>query len=144
GAVSGAAVVGTNASRSGPEVADDIRHADVDVIVTEDKLAHLLASTVAAVLAPERVWNIDRPAYTQLLAPSRGADPPATLPAPQDSALPLFGSASTGAPTAVAVGQGRLGRLTDVRVDRVRMRRDSVAYLCMPLSHGNAVMMTLA
>lgn len=41
------------------------------------------------------------------------------------------------------VTQGRLGRLLDVLVERTRMRRDSVAYLCMPLFHGNAVMLNL-
>jgi fatty-acyl-CoA synthase len=56
----------------------------------------------------------------------------------------LFSSGSTGAPKAVVVGQGRLGRLTQAIVGRVRMRRDSVTYLCMPLFHGNAVMMNLA
>jgi fatty-acyl-CoA synthase len=64
--------------------------------------------------------------------------------APDAIAMLLFSSGSTGAPKAVVVGQGRLGRLTDALVDRVRLRRDSVTYLCMPLFHGNAVMLNLA
>lgn len=144
GTLAGAAVVGINASRSGPELARDIRHADVDVIVTEDRLAHLLGSTVGSVLPPERIWNIDRAEYQRLLAPHRGARVPDALPSAEAIALLLFSSGSTGAPKAVIVGQGRLGRLTEALVDRVRMRRDSVTYLCMPLFHGNAVMMNLA
>lgn len=143
GALAGAVVVGINASRSGPELARDIRHADVDVLVTEDRLAHLLVDGDHGVPA-ERVWNVDHPSYAGLLATHRGARLPATTPSADDIALLLFSSGSTGAPKAVIVGQGRLGRLTGALVERTRMRRDSVAYLCMPLFHGNAVMLNLA
>ena len=140
GALAGAAVVGINSSRSGPEVARDIRHADVDLVVTESRLAHLLEGTDHGV----PVLDIDGPAYAELLRSHLGAPLPDRLPAPDDIALLLFSSGSTGAPKAVVVGQGRLGRLTEALVERTRMRPDSVAYLCMPLFHGNAVMLNLA
>ncbi|WP_244928826.1 AMP-binding protein [Nocardioides sp. W7] len=143
GALAGAVVVGINASRSGPELARDIRHAEIDLIVTEDRLAHLLESGDHGVPA-ERVLDVDHPAYAALLAPYAGADLPTRVVSPDDIAMLLFSSGSTGAPKAVVVGQGRLGRLTEALVERVRMRRDSVAYLCMPLFHGNAVMLNLA
>ena len=143
GALAGAVVVGINASRSGPELARDIRHADVDLLVTEDRLAHLLESGDHGVSA-ERVLNVDSPSYAATLAPHRGAAVPDRLPGADDIALLLFSSGSTGAPKAVVVGQGRLGRLTEALVDRARLRRDSVTYLCMPLFHGNAVMLNLA
>ncbi len=41
------------------------------------------------------------------------------------------------------VGQGRLARLLGPLTERVGMREDSVAYLCMPLFHGNALMLNL-
>jgi fatty-acyl-CoA synthase len=143
GALSGAVVVGINASRSGPEVAQDIRHADVDLIVTEDRLAHLLEGQDHGVPA-DRVLNVDRPTYRELLAVHRDAPVPDVLPSAEQIALLLFSSGSTGAPKAVVVGQGRLGRLVEALVERTRMRRESVAYLCMPLFHGNAVMLNLA
>ncbi len=143
GALAGAVVVGINASRSGPEIARDIRHADVDLVVTESCLAHLLEGTDHGIVA-ERVLDVDQPSYAEVLAPHRGAPLPTAVPTPDDIALLLFSSGSTGAPKAVVVGQGRLGRLSETLVERTRMRADSVAYLCMPLFHGNAVMLNLA
>ncbi|WP_300681852.1 AMP-binding protein [Nocardioides sp.] len=143
GALAGAVMVGINSSRSGAELAVDIRHADVDILITEDKLAHLLEGGDHGV-PPELVFNIDTPAYAEALAQYAGAELPTTAPSEDDLALLLFSSGSTGAPKAVIVGQGRLGRLTEALIGRVRLRRDSVTYLCMPLFHGNAVMLNLA
>lgn len=142
GALAGAVVVGINASRSASELARDIGHADVDVVITEDRLSHLVEGGEHG-LPATRIHNIDRPSYADFLAPHRGAPLPAELPPSSDIALLLFSSGSTGAPKAVVVGQGRLGRLIETLVQRTRMRRDSVAYLCMPLFHGNAVMLNL-
>ncbi|WP_182349136.1 AMP-binding protein [Tomitella gaofuii] len=143
GPLAGAVVVGINASRSGPELAHDIRHADIDLIVTEDRLAHLVDGTGHGV--PEhRILNVDTAAYRELMGRYSGSALPQQLPAPELIALLMFSSGSTGAPKAVIVGQGRLGRLADTLVERVSLRRDSVTYLSMPLFHGNAVMMNLA
>ncbi|MFZ2529067.1 MAG: AMP-binding protein [Rhodococcus sp. (in: high G+C Gram-positive bacteria)] len=142
GALAGAVVVGINASRSGPEIADDIRQADVDLLVTESRLAHLVDGTGHG-LPADRILDIDTPGYEAFLEPHRGSALPDTAPAADDIALLLFSSGSTGRPKAVIVTQGRLGRLVDVLVERTHMRRDSVAYLCMPLFHGNAVMLNL-
>lgn len=141
-ALGGAVTVGINASRSGIEIAHDIRHADIDVIITESRLAHLMDGTGHDIPA-DRILDIDTPQYDQFLEPHRGAGLPEAVPSPADMALLLFSSGSTGAPKAVIVGQGRLGLLIERLVERTRMRRDSVAYLCMPLFHGNAVMLNL-
>lgn len=142
GAVAGAAVVGINASRSGPEIAQDIKHADIDFVVTETRLAHLLDGTDHG-LPADKIYNVDDPRCQEFLEPFRGAALPETVPDPDDIALLLFSSGSTGAPKAVIVSQGRLARLLGPLTERVRMRRDSVAYLCMPLFHGNALMLNL-
>lgn len=143
GSLAGAVIIGINASRSGPEIAQDVRHADVDLIITESRLRHLVADSGHGV-PDELVLDIDTAEYEAFLAPHRDAAMPEELPGPEQLALLLFSSGSTGAPKAVVVGQGRLGRLTQAIVGRVRMRRSSVTYLCMPLFHGNAVMMNLA
>ncbi|MDF1604713.1 AMP-binding protein [Nocardioides sp. YIM 152315] len=143
GALAGAVVVGINSSRSGAELADDIRHADIDLIVTESRLVHLVTGHDHGVPA-DRILDVDDTAYADLLGRFRGAPLPAAVPAPTDIAMLLFSSGSTGRPKAVIVGQGRLARLTSAIVERVEIDRDSVTYLCMPLFHGNAVMMNLA
>lgn len=142
GALAGAVVVGINSSRSGPEIARDVRHADVDLIITEQRHRHLVDGHDHG-LAPERILDVDSPEYAALLAPHAGAALPPRLPSPEETALLLFSSGSTGAPKAVIVGQGRLGRLLEALVERARLRRDSVTYLCMPLFHGNALMLNL-
>jgi fatty-acyl-CoA synthase len=143
GSLAGAVVIGVNASRSAAEVAQDVRHADVDVLITEPRLRHLVAGSDHGV--PDHlVLDTESPEYAAFLAPHRDAVIPERLPGPDELALLLFSSGSTGAPKAVVVGQGRLGRLTGAIVGRIRLRRSSVTYLCMPLFHGNAVMMNLA
>ncbi|MFE6508418.1 AMP-binding protein [Nocardioides sp. NPDC057767] len=136
-----AVVVGLNASRSAVEIAQDARHADIDLVVTEPRLAHL-----AADIDGVRIHDIESPGYADWLAPHRSAEVVARseLASPDSLAMLLFSSGSTGAPKAVIVSQGRLGRLTGTIAERIRIRRDSVTYLCMPLFHGNAVMMNLA
>ncbi|WP_026454541.1 AMP-binding protein [Saccharomonospora iraqiensis] len=143
-ALSGDVLVGINPSRRGAELARDIRHTDCDLIVTESRQRVLLDGIEHGV---ETVRDIDAPGYADHLAAHRGAAPdPAGRPgpAPGDTLLLLFSSGSTGAPKAVVVSQGRLGTLADTMAERVGLSRESVTYLCMPLFHGNAVMMNAA
>ena len=140
--MAGATVIGINSSRSAAELAEDIRHADVDLIVTEQRLRHLVDGQDHGVPG-DRVLDIDSDAYRDLLAAHAGAQPPAVTPAPEDYAFLMFSSGSTGRPKAVIVGQGRLARLTPALIDRIEMTRETTTYLCMPLFHGNAVMMNL-
>lgn len=140
--MAGAAIVGINSSRSAVELAEDIRHADIDLIVTEPRLRHLVDGQDHGVPS-HAILNVESPSYLELLGRHRGAPLPQARPSPEDLAFLMFSSGSTGRPKAVIVGQGRLARLVPALVERVQMTRDSTTYLCMPLFHGNAVMMNL-
>lgn len=140
-ALTGSVVVGINHTRRGGELAHDIRHTDCDLIITEDRLVGLLDGVDHGV---ERVLNVDRPDYQQLLARHRGAELPAAQPEPADILLLLFSSGSTGHPKAVICSQGRLAMLADTLAVRTEMTRESVTFLCMPLFHGNSMMLNFA
>lgn len=140
-ALTGSVVVGINHTRRGAELAHDIRHTDCDVIVTEDRLVGLLDGVDHGV---ERVLNIDSSDYQELLARHRGAPLPTTDPDPADILLLLFSSGSTGHPKAVICSQGRLAMLAETMGERTEMTRESVTYLCMPLFHGNSMMLNFA
>lgn len=142
-ALAGAVLVGINPSRRGGELAHDIRHTDCDLLVTESRQRELLAGLAHGVPS-NRVLDVDTSDYRRFLAPYRGAALPADSPAADSLLLLLFSSGSTGAPKAVIVSQGRLGGLARTMATRVGLRRDSVTYVCMPLFHGNSVMMNLA
>lgn len=138
-ALSGAVLVGLNTSRSATEIAADARHAELDVIVAEPHLVSLLDG-----IDPDLpVLTIGSAAYDAALAERSGSTMPANLPGPDDIAFLLFSSGSTGAPKAVIVGQGRMARLAPALADRVEASPESVAYLAMPLFHGNSLMMNL-
>lgn len=143
GALTGSVVVGINSSRRGSELAHDIRHSDCDVIISESRLIPLLDGVDHGV-ASAQVLNVDLPEYQDFLDPYRSAALPRDLPALESTYLLLFSSGSTGVPKAVIVSQGRMGALAQTLVGRVELTRDSVTYLCMPLFHGNSIMMNLA
>lgn len=140
-ALSGAVVVGINPTRRGSELARDIRHTDCDLIITEDRLAGLLEGLDHGVGA---VWNIDSRDHLDLVDAHRGAPLPDRLPPPDATLLLLFSSGSTGTPKAVICSQRRFAFLAETLTTRTELTRDSVAYLCMPLFHGNSAMMNLA
>ncbi|MET9266729.1 AMP-binding protein [Amycolatopsis sp. NPDC004079] len=141
-AVTGDVLVGINSTRRGVELAADISHTDVDVLVTEP----LYGEEVASLELPtvRRVLDVESAEYQDLLAAHAGAEMPASLPDPAATFLLLFSSGSTGTPKAVICSNGRLGRLTDALAERVSLHRDSVTYLCLPMFHGHAIMMNLA
>ena len=142
-ALNGDAVVGINPTRRGAELAHDVRHADCDLLVTEPLYAGDIDQLDLGVAA-DRIIDVESTAYAAMLEPHLGADLPADVPDPAAILLLLFSSGSTGAPKAVICTQGRLGRLTESMAERIAVRRDSVNYMCLPLFHGHAIMMTLA
>lgn len=147
-ALAGAAVVGVNPTRRGPDLVRDLQHTDGAVLVTERRLLPLLNGAEATGLAGrfgrrgERVLVTDSPGYAELLAGYRGADPPpdSALPGPGTRMLLTFTSGSTGAPKAVLCGQGRLVRAGDKLRTNFRLTEADTGYGCMPFFHGNALM----
>lgn len=142
-ALGGATLVGINPTRRGAELAGDIRHTDCDLILTEDRLADLLTGIDHGVPA-DRVINVDSERYRELLAAHRGAALPTESPDPGATLLLLFSSGSTGAPKAVICSQRRLAGLAQTLAKRTELTRESVTYLCMPLFHGNSIMLNFA
>ncbi|GGU27686.1 AMP-binding protein [Nocardioides albus] len=135
-------VVGLNTSRNSQEIADDVRHADVDVIITETRHRGLVEG-IAHVVPSGLILEVDSAAYGRLLGPFRGSAMPTANPTAAETAVLLYSSGSTSAPKAVIVSHGRLAGLTAAIIDRIGLERSSVTYLAMPLFHGNAVMMNL-
>lgn len=142
-ALNGDAVVGINPTRRGAELAHDVRHAGCDLLLTEPMYADSIDGLDLG-LPADRVLDIESAAYARLLEEHAQAGLPAELPDPAAILLLLFSSGSTGAPKAVICSQGRLGRLTESMAERIAVQRSSVNYLCLPLFHGHAIMMTLA
>ncbi len=141
-ALTGSVVVGINPTRRGAELAQDIRHTDCSVLLTEARTRDLCAELDHGI-EPQWVLDVDSAEYRETLArtvPLTDVD----LPEPSDRFLLLFSSGSTGAPKAVICTQGRLGALAHALAMRMRVDRETVTYLCMPLFHGNAIMTNLA
>ncbi len=142
-ALSGDVIVGVNPTRRGAELVHDVTHADCDLLVTEP--LYLDSDDFPDLpLDADRVLDIESETYRELLQAHAGA--PTDLPSPDPTSifLLLFSSGSTGAPKAVICTQGRLGSLTEKMSERVSVHRGSVNYLCLPLFHGHAIMMSLA
>ncbi|WP_326635043.1 AMP-binding protein [Streptosporangium sp. NBC_01755] len=138
----GFVIVGINPTRRGEELAQDIRHTDCDLLVTENEHLSLIAG--AELPSVRRVLNVDTAEYADYLRPYRGAPLPAGSPAAEDMLLLLFSSGSTGAPKAVISSQRAMTRRAHVLGDRIGVHRDTITYLCMPLFHGNSIFTNLA
>lgn len=142
-ALSGDVVVGVNPTRRGAALVHDVTHADCDLLVTEP--LYLASDDFPALPLPaERVLDVESSRYADLLEAHAGARLDLATPDPASIFLLLFSSGSTGAPKAVICTQGRLGSLTEKMSERISVHRDSTNYLCLPLFHGHAIMMSLA
>ncbi|TVT61315.1 AMP-binding protein [Amycolatopsis rhizosphaerae] len=141
-ALCGATVVGINATRRGAELAHDVRHTDCDLLITENRLAGLVDGLDLGIPA-ERIHNVDTPGYAAWLARYSGSPMPMGEIDPAANLLLLFSSGSTGVPKAVICTHARLAAVSEAMLDRCELTRDSVAYLAMPLFHGNALMLNL-
>ncbi|KAA5828435.1 AMP-binding protein [Saccharopolyspora hirsuta] len=133
-ALSGATVVGINPTRRGSYLEAEVRHTDLQLVVTGTAGSELLDGL-----------DIGVPRDRFLLVDS--AEPPAPAEPFRDPSvsaatrmLLLFTSGTTGASKAAICSQGRLVGLACQNTAKYHIGRDDVCYCCMPLFHGNALM----
>ncbi|ODR11196.1 acyl-CoA synthetase [Mycolicibacillus koreensis] len=142
-ALAGAAIVGLNPTRGATELAEQIRHADCQLIVTDRAGAARVAGLdlpASMGLGGDRILVVDDDGYLERVAARRTAPAAAPGVGAETLFLLLFTSGTTGAAKAVRCSQGRLARIADAAADRYAHTRDDVEYCCMPLFHGNAIM----
>ncbi len=153
----GAVIVGLNHTRRDEHLATDIRHTDVQMIVTEPRLEALLVPILEQLELPGGVLVSERFASPGDPVPSIGAPlgPALSEPAPiEELAGPdvgpgtlwalLFTSGTSDAPKAVRCSQRRL-LTTGVRMaTMLELGPDDVGYAAMPLFHTNSLMAGLA
>jgi fatty-acyl-CoA synthase len=136
-------LVGINPTRRGSALAQDIRHTDCHLIVTDSDRLPLLDGLELAT-GTDATILVDRSEYAAELAAAPLGDVDAVRPEPADRLLLLFTSGSTGAPKAVVCTTGRLAGVATGAVVNLGILADDVLYQAMPLFHGNAIMANLA
>jgi fatty-acyl-CoA synthase len=136
-ALSGAVVVGINATYRGDQLGQLVRHTDCQALVTASGLAPLLDGVDTGV--PEhRVLVVDTPGYGAALAAHAPAVPERRIDE-DDLFLLLFTSGSTGLPKAVRCTQGRLAR-TGAHVASIAELGDTDAvYAPLPFFHSSSL-----
>lgn len=138
----GATVVGLNPTRRGPELGNDIRSTDCQLVVTDAAGLQLLDGLDLG-LDDSRVLDVESPSYEHLLATTPAGE---AVPCPSgDTVFSLvFTSGTTSAPKAVVCSQRRLGRIAAQQQERRGLTHDDVFYVVMPMFHSNAVMAGIA
>ncbi|MGW2589830.1 AMP-binding protein [Streptomyces sp. NPDC001515] len=138
-ALAGAAVVGINPTRRGAELAQEVRHTDCALVVTDRAGAALLDGLDIGV-APDRFLVTDTPAYAAALAPYTGRPAEAPDVTAATRMLLLLTSGTTGVSKAAICSQGRLAALGAANSAKYDITRADTCYCPMPLFHGNALM----
>jgi fatty-acyl-CoA synthase len=130
-ALKGATLVGINPTRRGAQLEQDVRHTDIDLLVTEAKHRDDVGAFEHVLIEELQV-----PCDVRL----------ETDPAVNESTrlLLLFTSGSTGAPKAVICSTGRYARLAGNSQLLFGLTKDDVLYQSMPMFHGNALMTSMA
>lgn len=132
-ALCGATIVGINSTKRGEPLETEVRHADLQLVVTDAEGLRLLDGLDIGV-PRERFLLAGQEEYPEA-EPVR--DPAIT---PATRMLLLFTSGTTGASKAAICSQGRLARLARANCAKYDIQRRDVTYCAMPLFHGNAIM----
>lgn len=138
-ALVGGAVVGLNPTRRGAELERDIRHADCQFIITENRHLDEIADLDTGVDAA-KTYNIDQPRWHEALQAQQHKAIPELEINTSEPYLLIFTSGTTGHPKAAICTQARLAGIAAVFPDMNNMSSDDIAYLCMPLFHSNSLM----
>ena len=108
-AISGAVIVGINATYRGDELLRLIDHSDCQAIVTSNVYGGLL-DDAGLDMDPRRVLRTDSDEYQSLVTNAGGIDDDRPMPKDDDLFLLIFTSGSTSFPKAVRCTQGRFAR----------------------------------
>ncbi|TYB45331.1 AMP-binding protein [Actinomadura chibensis] len=138
-ALSGATIVGINPTRTGSYLEQEVRHTDLQLLVTDRAGVELLDGLDIGV-PRDRFLLVDDDGYraeveAHVCEPE--LDPSIT---PKTQILLLFTSGTTGASKAARCSQGRLAELGRNNAAKYDVKRDDISYCPMPLFHGNALM----
>lgn len=162
-ALTGVAVAGLNYTRRGAQLARDVAHTDVQLVITEPRHEALLEAALGSAVPPGGVLVSGRFADGDD-PPTRGASLEAALDAaPANAAgararandndndtdvetlwVLLFTSGTSDAPKAVRCTQRRLLTTGNRMATMLELGPDDVGYAAMPLFHTNSLMGGLA
>lgn len=135
-ALGGQVVVGLNTTRRGQALLDDVRRADVQLVLTDAAHAALLDGLELGV----PVVRLDGAGWGDLLDRHEGAAVPAAAVGPDDLLMLIFTSGTSGTPKAVNVTHAKVAGPGELLAGRFGLDGTDVAYVAMPLFHSNAIM----
>jgi fatty-acyl-CoA synthase len=125
-ALTGAVIVGINATRRGHEIERDMRHTDCAFVIADGLYRQFLTG-----LDLPPVFGFEQ------LHGDAGFGPG---PQPDDLFLLIFTSGTSGAPKAVRCSHKRMLGTGTMIAETVGLRDDDVAYVSLPLFHSNPLM----
>lgn len=138
-ALSGATIVGINPTHAGSYLEEEVRHTDLQLIVT-DRAGLKLLDGLDVGVPRDRFLLVDDADYPARVAAHACEPEPDASVTPKTQMLLLFTSGTTGRSKAARCSQGRLAELGRNNSAKYDVKREDVCYCPMPLFHGNALM----
>ncbi|MEV6606990.1 long-chain-fatty-acid--CoA ligase [Kutzneria sp. NPDC051319] len=138
-AFAGAVLVGLNPTRRGEALARDVRLADCQLILTEERHSDLLTGLDLG-FGPDRIVDLHSPAWLDIVAAHANAPLEPVAATPDDLLMLIFTSGTSGDPKAVRCTHGKIAFPGWMLADRFGLSTSDTVYLSMPMFHSNAVM----
>jgi fatty-acyl-CoA synthase len=142
-AISGAVIVGINATYRGDELLRLIDHSDCQAIVTSNVYGGLL-DDAGLDMDPQRVLRTDSDEYQSLMTSTGGDDDDRPMPRDNDLFLLIFTSGSTSFPKAVRCSQGRFARTGGHVASVAGLSEGDGVYSPLPFFHSSSLFTGLA